>query len=99
MTRIKLAVWGLTGPDAGRHRVQATGYAIQQEGETPADAVVRSIARRTGLARVTGPLPEYEVQERGKVVEVHYSAILGRRCGDGGTPVTGVWFSVPVGAL
>lgn len=96
--KIKLVVWGITGPDAEKHTAQATGYAIRREDETPADAVMRTIARRTGLAWATRARCDCEVQEAGRVVATHYSATLGRWPTLAGfTPVTQVWFSVPAG--
>lgn len=65
--------------------------------ETPCEAAVRSIERRTGLRVCGGPCPQGQSFSHGKVESNHYSATLGTWSRFGGYDVRGeVWFAIPV---
>ncbi len=73
-----------------------SGYAIRRDHETNADAVERSIARRTGLEWCGGPRSDGLAVHGDVVTAAHYAGTLGRPCfGGGWSPVADVWFSVP----
>mgnify|MGYP005817141579 CR=1 FL=1 len=98
--RIEIDAWGKGYWGSGQ---VADGYALQRQDsdgcwlESRSDAVARSIARRTGLVWCCGPRSDGTSLWEGQPDAHHYVGTLGRRCSGGGfTPMTEVYFSVPV---
>lgn len=91
-TRIHFSIWG-----TGSEHV-SDGYAVQQDGESRAEAVARSISRRLGRAGLLlGSLcgQGTAISNVGPD-EHHYSAAIGRRNGGGGMSGMGeIWISIP----
>jgi len=72
-------------------------YAVAQDGESPIDAVVRSVERTTGLQVCGGPRSDGYAVERGHKTAAHYQMTLGRPCRGGGwSPEAELWVSIPV---
>ena len=89
MTTIRVRTWGRLGIGTIAVRVA--------DGEAVADAVARSITRRTGLAWCGGPRSDgTALDDSGRPASYHWCGTLGRPCAGGGwTPEGAVWFAIP----
>ena len=90
--RVYFNAWG-----AKIGELRLAEYAMRRPGESPSEAVARSIARTTGLAWCGRVRSEGYGLTRGVVDSAHYAGTVGEPCSGGGwTPVAEIWFSIPI---
>lgn len=95
--RIKIDAWGI---QPNRLRGSIGGMAIVRDGDTPVEAVCRSIERRTGLSVIACRSDGTRLDGRGRpeanTYEITLGRVLAKRFG-GGYSVDGrCWIAVPV---
>jgi len=93
MRTIKFSRWGRKIGD-----LKFATYAVGQPGESPIEAVIRSVQRTTGLCLCGGPRLEGQIVEKRRPVATQWAMTLGRPVRGGGfEPRAELWISIPIG--